>query len=407
MNLRFPVLIFLAAATTLLAQAPASAPREIAGHRTVSGAQASARPQPIPVRHVYGAERDWVRQPYRLAVVLVEFSDTKHAEAHTAAFYDQLLFSRGQYHKTPGGEVSFGSVADWYRTQSQDRFELSGKVFEWVTVDETFEAIHQLKMKEARERYLQVALAKVRAQEGAEVFAAFDGYLFIHVGPITGPAGNIFWSHRADVDGKRYITSGEIERIGVFCHEFGHVLGLPDFYAKKGVREGFGPWCAMASGYRGMYPKSFGVWSKTRLGWCRPTVVDAGTAQKLVLRPIQTNPDDAFVIPLNGTDGVGAEFLLLENRTASGNDAEGQAGLFIWKIRRKPDVNGMPAFELTLPGPADAPNADPQTRRVAWPAGEAQDFMVAAEGAGAATWPAAIRNMRKEGELVFFEVGPK
>ncbi|MEA3209527.1 MAG: hypothetical protein QOE70_2584 [Chthoniobacter sp.] len=402
MKLTFPLLI--AATATLLGQDPAGPSVEIAGHRTVHGAQITARPNPIPARYVYGAERLWRQQPYRLATVLVEFSDTKHAPAHPAAFYDKLLFSRGEYLQQPDGQPSFGSVADWYRVQSQDRFVLTGKVFDWVAVEETFDAIHALKLKEAQERYLNVALAKVRAREGANALDGFDGYLFIHVGPITGPPGNIFWSHRANVEGRRYVTSGEIERIGVFCHEFGHILGLPDFYAKKGVRESFGPWCAMAAGYRGKYPKSFCAWSKTRLGWCQPTVVDAATPQKLVLRPIQSNPNDAFLIPLNVTDGVGAEFLLLENRAASGNDAEGQAGLFIWRIKRKPDSEDFPLFELTLPGPADGPNANQNTRRVAWPAENAHDFVVTPE---ADTMPAAIRNIRMDGDLVFFDLGPQ
>jgi hypothetical protein len=191
------------AATTVLAQEPPGPAREIAGHRTIHGAQVSTRPNPIPARYVYGAERDWQRQPYRLAVLLVEFSDTKHADVHTEPFYDELLFSRGKYLKTPGGEASFGSVADWYRAQSQDRFVPTGKVFGWVTVDETFEAIHKLKLKDAQERYLKVALAKVRARDGANALDGFDGYLFIHVGPITGPSGNIFWSHRDNVEGRR------------------------------------------------------------------------------------------------------------------------------------------------------------------------------------------------------------
>jgi hypothetical protein len=182
------------------------------------------------------------------------------------------------------------------------------------------------------------------------------------------------------------------------------MLGLPDFYAKKGERESFGPWCAMADGYRGMYPKSFCVWSKTHLGWCQPTVVDAATPQKLVLRPIQSNPNDAFIIPLNATDGVGAEFLLLENRAASGNDTEGQAGLFIWRIKRQPDANKLHVFAQTLPGPADEPNADQKKRRVAWPAGDVREFVVPPE---AENFPAAIRNIRMNGDLVLFDLGPK
>ncbi len=417
--------LMLAAMLPVVAQPRADVVKEIAGYRTVEGAEVSARALPVAARYVYGKEREWRKQPYRLAVIMVEFSDQKHEAAHTAAFYEELMFSRQTYFKTPGGEVSFGSVADWYRTQSQDRFELGGKVFEWVTVDETFEAIHALKLKEAQERYLKVALAKVRARDGAKALDGFDGYLFVHVGPITGPSGNIFWSHRADVEGKRYITTGEIERIGVICHEFGHILGLPDFYAKKGVREGFGPWCAMASGYRGTYPKSFSVWSKTRLGWCVPTVIDGTVAQKLVLRPIQSHPNDAIAIPLNGVEGVGAEFLLLENRVARGTDAEGQAGLFIWRITRKADSGGFPVYELTLPGPGDAAvvaaagvagaagasgagasgrKVDQDKRRVAWPEGAANEYTVEGKDGVVA---ARIRGIRKEGDLVFFEVGVK
>ena len=214
----------------------------------------------------------------------------------------------------------------------------------------------------------------------------------------------MLFSHMAEVAGRRYMTTGEIERIGVFCHEFGHMFGgLPDLYGKKGVSENFDPWCAMAVGYRGLYPKSFCAWSKTCMGWCHPTVVDAAWAQKLVLRPIQTHPDDAFVIPLNAQDGIGAEFLLLENRNTASNDKEGQAGLFIWRIRCKASPSGKPTFELTLPGPADGPNGDQNKRRVAWPDGNAHEFIVPA---AADTFPAFIRNIRLEGDLVCFDLGP-
>ena len=385
----------------LVAEEPPGAPREIAGHRTVSGAQASSRPNPIPARFVYGADRDWQQQPYRLAAVLVEFRDVKHEDAHPPSFFDRLLFSRRQYLRTPSGEASFGSVADWYGAQSQDRFVLTGKVFDWIGINETFESIHARKIRDAQERYLKVALAKIRERDGAHALDGFDGYLFIHAGPITGPPGNIFWSHRASVEDKRYITTGEIERIGVFCHEFGHVLGLPDLYGKKGIRESFGPWCAMASGYRGTFPKSFCAWSKTRIGWCRTTVVDATTPQSLVLRPIQTHPNDALIVPLNAIDAVGTEFLLLENRVAAGCDAEGQAGLFIWRIKRQPDHSGFPVFELTLTGPDGKSNGKNSGSRVAWPDGDSHDFTLAKQSD---IQGIAIRNIRLEGDLICFEL---
>ena len=358
---------------------------------------------PIPPRYVFDPKRDWVKKPFRLATILIEFSDRKHAEIHSPDFYDTLLFSRDKYHKQPDGKESFGSLADWYRVVSQGRFELTGKVFDWVAVDETFEDVHNMSFKDAGVRDFEAAIAKVRARDGATVLDDFDGYQFIHAGPITGPTGVLF-SHSSVVAGRRYCTTGEIERISVFCHEFGHMLGLPDFYAKEGVRESFGPWCAMANGYRGLYPKSFCAWSKTRLGWCRPTVLDAASPQKLVLRPIQTHPNDAFIIPLNDKDGAGAEFLMLENRNTASNDKEGQAGLFIWRIRCTSDVDGRQKYDLKLPGPNDAEKVDENKRRVAWPFEKTRDFVVAPDGE---TLPAAIRNIRLEGDFIFFDLGPK
>lgn len=394
--------IFVVALVSGAAAADLGDEREIQGHKTVVGATASSRPTPVPPRYVFGADRDWHKQPFRVAVVLIDFSDKHHEAVHSAELYDKLLFSRGKYLKQPDGKPSFGSLSDWYSVQSHGTFALSGRVFDWVQVPQQFDAIHAMTQKDAKGPLFRDAISRVKARDGAAALDGFDAYILIHAGPITGPMDNILWSHQGVLDSTRYFTTGEIERIGVFCHEWGHVLGLPDLYGKEGVRESFGPWCAMSSGYRGVYPKSFCVWSKTRLGWCHPTVVDAASRQKLVLRPIQDHPDDAVIIPLNNKDGIGADFLMLENRASRGNDIEGQAGLFIWRIKRKPASAVQPLFELKLPGPQDKPKEDQRTRRVAWPQGEIHDFVVAASEENDGM---AIRNIRLENSLVFFELG--
>lgn len=399
---RYPVFFLLVIVPVWLMAQEAASPRAIDGHSTVYGATPSTRPTPVPPRYVFGPERDWRQQPFRVGVILVDFADTQHAPVHSAQLYDKLLFSHGQYLQQPDGKPSFGSLADWYRVQSHGLFILTGTVFDWVSVDAKFETIHTMKLSEARDALFHAALEKVRARDGATSLDGVDAYILIHAGPITAPMNNFLWSHQGVLGGTRYFTTGEIERIGVFCHEWGHVLGLPDLYAREGVREGFGPWCAMETGYRGLYPKSFCVWSKTRLGWCHPTVIDAAIPQKLALRPIQEYPDDAFIIPLNAHDGIGADFLMLENRKAAGNDVEGQAGLFIWRVKRKPSTVAVPVYELKLPGPADQPKADQKKRRVAWPDGSAHDFALPAENG---TFPVALRNIRLENDVVFFEVG--
>jgi M6 family metalloprotease-like protein len=66
---------------------------------------------------------------------------------------------------------------------------------------------------------------------------------------------------------------------GVFCHEFGHALGLPDLYdtgTSSYAGEGLGQWACMASGSWGgdgshaATPTSLCVWSKKYLGWISP-----------------------------------------------------------------------------------------------------------------------------------------
>jgi bacillopeptidase F (M6 metalloprotease family) len=70
--------------------------------------------------------------------------------------------------------------------------------------------------------------------------------------------------------------------IGVFCHEFGHALGLPDLYDTNNCGgscagdNGIGHWGIMGSGNwnsptRPAHPCA---WTRVQMGWVVPTVVD-------------------------------------------------------------------------------------------------------------------------------------
>ena len=60
---------------------------------------------------------------------------------------------------------------------------------------------------------------------------------------------------------------------GFFCHEFGHLLGLPDLYdtnEENGTDSGVGHWCLMARGGWGgqeATPSGLSAWSKSALDW--------------------------------------------------------------------------------------------------------------------------------------------
>lgn len=116
--------------------------------------------------------------------------------------------------------------------------------------------------------------------------------------------------------------------IGTFCHEFGHVLGLPDYYAtNNATHQTLSYWNIMDSGAYlngGKTPPAYSAYDRFYLNWLTPTEIT--TPLSLTLDPITTS-NNAFIITqygnhnLNGQNPVPVEFFTLENRQKNGWDA--------------------------------------------------------------------------------------
>jgi immune inhibitor A len=114
--------------------------------------------------------------------------------------------------------------------------------------------------------------------------------------------------------------------VGVFAHEFGHVLGLPDLYDYGYDSDGVGMFSLMAGGsygrdiqnrnYSGNTPVHPDAWSKTFLGFAEPIEVTKNST--LTIRPSATSPD-IYKVVVPGSNG--REYFLLENRQQIGFDA--------------------------------------------------------------------------------------
>lgn len=69
--------------------------------------------------------------------------------------------------------------------------------------------------------------------------------------------------------------------IGVFVHEFGHVLGLPDLYDTGSTSDGIGLWGVMSGGswlgpdWQGSQPAPLTAWSRAQLGWITVATANA------------------------------------------------------------------------------------------------------------------------------------
>jgi immune inhibitor A len=120
---------------------------------------------------------------------------------------------------------------------------------------------------------------------------------------------------------------------GVLCHEFGHLLGLPELYAPGGLpQEGIGGWGLMGQGTwlgRGEQPPHMCAWSKLRLGWAEVETIERST-RGVALPAVETVPR---VVKIPAVPGRPEEYYLLENRARIGADAALRGeGLLIWHV---------------------------------------------------------------------------
>ncbi len=146
-----------------------------------------------------------------------------------------------------------------------------------------------------------------------------------------------------------------IDDVGIFCHETGHHLGLPDLY-KDGYSTIVGGWCLMGVGDQnngGRTPALLSAWCKIYLGWTTPKTI-TGKPQVQTI-PAVNHPDnynEIYKIFVTGTNGK--EYFLIENRQQKGFDQGLPAsGILIWHINENQCLYSEPNhdpkhFFLTL-----------------------------------------------------------
>ena len=174
------------------------------------------------------------------------------------------------------------------------------------------------------------------------VFVIYAGY-----GEADGGASNTIWPHawnlysaagrRCEVDGKvvdLYACGNELDfyskkhtGIGTFCHEFSHVLGLPDLYiTNTASHTTLNEWDIMDYGpYNndGNTPPTYSAYERFFMGWLQPRlIVDP---ENVKLKDLQES-NEALLISSNdqhnmiGNDPNPTTFYMVENRQQEGWD---------------------------------------------------------------------------------------
>lgn len=143
-------------------------------------------------------------------------------------------------------------------------------------------------------------------------------------------------------------SNPRLRTIGVYAHEFGHKLGLPDLYDTQDApddSDGIGHWCLMSTGSwcssspsfeNGEAPAHMSAWCKQYLGWVTPIDL-TGSDIGQNMPQAETNP---FAVQLGanagGPDdwpGGSGEYFLVENRQQVGFDIGiPGCGILVWHI---------------------------------------------------------------------------
>ena len=290
-------------------------------------------------------------------VLLVDFTD--NPGSRPPADIDGMLFSRGTY--------ATGSMHDFYFENSYGKLDLGGKAFGWLRMPQPYAYYvggqtgtgpYPTNAQKLVEDALHLAAATVDFRQfDGDGDGFVDGLFVVHAGggAEADPAAqraNKVWSHQWNIT-QPFVSNGvtaysycivpEDGHVGVFSHEFGHMLGLPDLYDTTYNSEGAGVWCVMAAGSwndGGITPGHFCVWAKARLGWITPKNVRTG--QSLSLPPIETIGGAGYRLWTKGAGGL--EYFLIENRQLVAFDKKlPGAGLLIWHVDDGEHNNDHPA----------------------------------------------------------------
>ena len=299
---------------------------------------------PLSVVRSAAADRAPLRGVVRIIVVLVQFSDK--AMIQTKQHFQDLFFSIGV--------LPHGSVREYYQEVSNNLVDIVGEV------------VGPYQLPKKLTEYAHGASGTGNSQPNAQTMARdaviaanpdvdfalydndgdnfVDAFIIVHAGAGAEVTGNVndIWSHKWVLPGGAYnadstqiyayLTVPEDSKIGVCCHELGHLLfGFPDLYDTDYSGEGVGNWCLMGGGSwngNGEIPAHPSAWCKANQGWV--SITNQTNNAIISINDVKTS---RMVYRLWKDGAAGSEYFLVENRQQTLYDQRlPGAGLLIWHV---------------------------------------------------------------------------
>ena len=194
----------------------------------------------------------WKSPAMRLAVIGIDFADTKHNAKVTPEELQKLFFSRGSFKQSATGQAANGSLRDYLHEVSAGKLKLDdGKVFPWVEVAKKRGDYVQGTGTSNRTAPLTDALSKLTAGDNKDALKDFDAIVFVYAGNrFAQNRGAVFAPHAGTIQaqGRRlpYMLVPEggstLTNLGGLAKEACLMLGLPDLTVRRENARRGRPW---------------------------------------------------------------------------------------------------------------------------------------------------------------------
>ena len=287
----------------------------------------------------------------RGAVILVSYKDQAFASTNA----EMTDWAMGDNYSYRGAT---GSIRRYFLDQSWGQYDMQIDVIGPVTVSRngSYYGANDYQGNDKHPDELVVEACKLAHDDYGVDFSQYDsnndGYvdwvviLYAGYGEADGAPATTIWPHQWELsytnmefklDGKtvdHYCCLNELDYttqrrngIGTFCHEFGHVMGLPDLYATNyATHHTLADWDIMDYGAylnNGNTPPAYSAYERWYMGWMTPTLVNEACSVEM---PVLNDCKAACLLTEDGSNVTNilnpdpATFYLLETRKKEGWD---------------------------------------------------------------------------------------
>lgn len=256
-------------------------------------------------------------------VILAAYQDTPFTLPNPRKSFQQFLNGKGQPLDYGHGEnKNASSVQQYFKDMSFGTFSPQFDIYGPVTLPHELAYYGGTDPNGGGEKFTELITDACKLMDDSLDFSAYDanndGYVdlvyvvYAGYGQNMGAKNETMWPKAGTIypsltlDGKKVYRSGIsnelignekspeqkwISGIGLFCHEFSHCMGLPDFYptlaSARGDNQGMEAWSLMDDGEytdNGWCPTAYTAWEREAMGWMG--IEELQDAQQVTLKNI-------------------------------------------------------------------------------------------------------------------------